>query len=105
MSATSAIMVAAAAKRHRLIRHFVQARAFSPDTAIACESLPRTERLLRVLREQGILVTAPSGKLYLDQSRLERVGNAKKVIAVKMVVTATFVVVALSAIAYFLASA
>lgn len=105
MSATSAIVLAMAAKRHRLIRRFFQAHAFSPKTALALESLPHANRLLRQLCEQEILVLVPGDKMYLDTARFESVSSSKRAFAIEMVMIAVILGGMFATMAFFLPTA
>jgi len=61
-----------AAQRKRLVRHFIEMSAFTPESAISASSLPRAGfRLLARLQAQRAILTASDGKLYLDRSRWE----------------------------------
>ena len=81
-----------AAQRKRLIRHFIEKSAFTPESAIPESSLPRAGfRLLPKLRAQGAILTGPDGNLYLDQSRWQSLTEARRA---RAVVALAFVVVA-----------
>ena len=95
-----------AAHRRRLIRHFVDAAAFTAESAIPESSLPRAGfRLVSKLRDNGAILATPDGRLYLDRMRWEsltqaRHARAKMVLAV--VVLAAFCVLGWT---YFTAAA
>ncbi|RYG96984.1 MAG: hypothetical protein EON58_10820 [Alphaproteobacteria bacterium] len=75
---TTAIIAAMEAHRRRLIRHFVDASAFSPTSAVPEASLPRAGfRLLARLREDGAILATPDGRLYLDRGRWEALTQAR----------------------------
>ena len=77
-ASTTAVIAAMAAQRRRLIRHFVDASAFTPESAIPEASLPRAGfRLVSKLREQGAILATPDDRLYLDRSRWDSLTQAR----------------------------
>lgn len=77
-TSTTAIIGAMAAHQRRLIRHFVDASAFSPASAVPEASLPRAGfRLLSKLRQDGAILATSDGRLYLDRARWEDLTQAR----------------------------
>ena len=110
MSTSSAALVVMELQRKKLARYFVRSGAFSPETAVAPELLPRVgPHPLDKLQGQGIVLSTPEGRLYLDQSRLESVSAGEKAETRKMmllVISIFAVGMALFAgLAYLLAAA
>ena len=93
-TSTTAVIVAMAAHRRRLIRHFVEASAFTPDSAIPETSLPRVGfRLVSKLRDNGVILATPDGRLYLDRARwdvLTQARHNRAKVALAVVVIAAF---------------
>lgn len=72
-------------RRKKLARYFVRSGAFSPETAIAPELLPRVGlHPLDKLQGQGIVLSTSDGRLYLDQARLESVIAGENSVTRKM---------------------
>ncbi|CAN5491323.1 hypothetical protein BH09PSE4_BH09PSE4_23330 [soil metagenome] len=69
--AAVAVMVAKA--RKRIVRHFTQADATTPERAVAFEPGPRRieKRMFRRLLEFGAVVETKPGLFYLDADRLD----------------------------------
>lgn len=90
-TSTTAVIAAMAAHRRRLIRHFVDASAFTAESAIPEASLPRAGfRLVTKLRDSGAILATPDGRLYLDRARWDiltqaRHTRAKVVLAVVVI--------------------
>lgn len=110
MSTSSAAIVVMELQRKKLARYFVRSGAFSPETAIAPELLPRTgPHPLDRLQGQGIVLSTPEGKLYLDQARLESVSAGENSVTRKMMLLVISIFAAGTALfaglAYFLAAA
>jgi hypothetical protein len=93
-------VTAVAAKRRRVIRHFQHLAAFNEQSAIAEETIPRPGfRLLDRLKDQGVIRTAPNGKLYLDLARWEETRSERRRRAFLVVIaalTASLIVWAIS---------
>ena len=109
MSTSSAALVVMELQRKKLARYFVRSGAFSPETAVAPELLPRVgPHPLDKLQGQGIVLSTPEGKLYLDQARFERVSAGENSVTLNMmllVISIFAVGTALFAgLAYFLAA-
>ena len=77
-----------------MIRHFVEASAFTPDSAIAETSLPRAGfPLVSKLRDNGVILATPDGRLYLDRARwdvLTQARHNRAKVALAVVVIAAF---------------
>lgn len=85
MSTSSAAIVIMELRRKKLARYFVRSGAISPETAIAAELLPRVgPQPLDKLQGQGIVLSTPKGRLYLDQARLESVSAGENSVTRKM---------------------
>ena len=95
-----------AAQRKRLIRHFIQAAAFTPESAISEATLPRAGfRLVSKLRENGAILATPDGRLYLDRSRWETLTQERRARAKVILALVALTAICLLGWTYFKAAA
>lgn len=98
MSANAAAASGVAVQRNKVIQHFVDLSATSPERAISVESLPtQTLTLLEDLKRAGVLRVTGSGTLYTDLAREEALQSARRSFTWKLVLAAAFLALATAA--------
>ena len=95
MSAAASIVAAQAASRRKLLSHFRSNGALSPERAIAMDSLPRLQfHPLERLQTIGAVRSTADGKLYLDEQRLQEVGQQQqRAAAIALAVLVAFLLI------------
>jgi hypothetical protein len=77
----SAVIIAVAVQRRKIIDHLLRAQADCPERALAPEALDSTfSGALRSLRSEGIVVATPSGQLYINRERLAAVSANRRIV-------------------------
>ncbi|HEU4670856.1 MAG TPA: hypothetical protein VFR91_09105 [Dyella sp.] len=100
MSATTAIVVAMAAKRNRLIKQMIERGAVTEAAAIPSKEVPRVaQAALRELERQSAIKIVSGDRIYLDQSRLQEIyrGNRAALELFLLVLCGTAVLLGLAA--------
>lgn len=79
MAAAAGVAAAAARARRKVVSHFLQANAVSPDTAIAFTPNRRLEeRFFERLKDAGVLKPARNGTYYADVPTLDAWQNSRR---------------------------